>query len=60
MGITVLCLYPTPKGRNPPSILYKKPGFTKCITENKMRNRKIVIFNLWTLTNPFIFGNIIL
>jgi len=27
IGITVFCLYPTPKGRNPPSSLYAKPGF---------------------------------
>uniref|UniRef100_A0A6C0DRM8 Uncharacterized protein n=1 Tax=viral metagenome TaxID=1070528 RepID=A0A6C0DRM8_9ZZZZ len=26
MGMTVLCLYPTPKGRKPPSELYIKDG----------------------------------
>jgi hypothetical protein len=29
IGMTVLCLYPTPNGLNPPSWLYKNPGLIK-------------------------------
>lgn len=46
IGITVLFLYPTPNGLNPPSLLYRNAGFMKCIIENNIKNIKIATFNL--------------
>lgn len=47
MGITVLCLYPTPNGLNPPSSLYINLGFVTCIIAINIKNIKIEIFILF-------------
>ena len=36
-GITVLCLYPTPKGRNAPLGMYAKPGFITWKMPNRIK-----------------------
>jgi len=50
IGITVLCLYPRPKGRNPPFGKYAIPGFIIWNIVNKMRNNKMDNCNLYILT----------
>lgn len=46
MGITVLCLYPKPNGRKPPSLLYINEGFMICTKVKDNKNKKMAIFTL--------------
>lgn len=47
IGIIVFCLYPTPKLRKEPSLLYINDGLIICIIVNININNNIDIFNLF-------------
>lgn len=54
IGITVLCLYPTPKGRNPPSSLYINDGCSQCMEPKRRTNNIIEIVSLCICKNRFV------
>ena len=54
IGITVLCLYPTPNGRNPPSSLYINDGCSQCMEPKRRTNNIIEIVSLCICKNRFV------
>lgn len=56
MGMTVLCRYPNPKGRNAPSSSYANAGFTEWNIKNKPKKRTMAMKTLLRIRN--FFGNI--
>jgi len=58
IGITVLCLYPNPNGRNEPSSSYAKAGFVEWNIKNRPKKRAIAKNTLLRMRN-FLENNIV-
>lgn len=57
IGITVLCRYPIPNGRNEPSLSYANAGFVEWKIKKRPKKRMIAKNTLFRIRN--FFGNIL-